>query len=223
MVTRQAQGVGALAHRGVHLFKVADPLLAKAIAHHEEDARQHLRVVVGAVMVEVAEFVVFGDDIEFVLFQFGVDVARERDGVKIGVRERDPLSLRHHPEKAGIEVGVVGDQHAVAGEIEERAQRLGGGRGALHHLVGDPGKFRDLGRDRDAGIDEGVEAVEHFPVADQDGADLGDPAGTVVKTGGLDIEDHHLVGKRRERGPVDGALGVVDVVTFDPARSVSLT
>ena len=60
------------------------------------------RSVVGAVMVEFAEFIVFGDNIEFVFFQFGIDVARERQRVEIGIRGRDSLRRRDHTQKSGV-------------------------------------------------------------------------------------------------------------------------
>ena len=96
-----------------------------------------------------------------------------------------------------VERGVVGDEHGVAEEVDQRAEhgldaRRGGDDG-----IGEAGQHGDLGRDRPAGIDQRVERAEALAAAHLDDADLGDHVVVAVAARGLEIEDaERRVGER---------------------------
>jgi len=77
-------------------------------------------------------------------------------------------------EEPGVEPGVVGDQDALAGELQPAGQHLGEPGGVGHHGVGDAGQDRDQGRDVGLGIDQGLELTEHLAAPDLHRAELGD-------------------------------------------------
>ena len=176
MVGAQIQRVGARLHDLVDAPEVGNALVHQLLGHLEVDHRQHLRVVAGAVMVEVAEAVMLGEDVQLVLLEVGVGKAGERDRVEIGIGERDLQLLGGGADETRIEVGIVRDQHPVARKFEKSGDGFINRRRVGHHLVGDAGQLGDLFRDGHPGVDKGVEAVQHLALADAHRADLGDAA-----------------------------------------------
>jgi len=103
------------------------------------------------------------------------------------VPPRQPATLV--VEEPEVEGGVVGHQHVLAGEGGEAVERLGDVGPPLDHPVVDPGELGDDGGDRPAGVDEGLEAVDHLEAAHPDGADLGDLRMPRRPAGGLEVDD----------------------------------
>ena len=189
MISAQLQRVGVLAHGAVDAPEVGDALTHQLFGHLEVNHRQHLRVVAGAVMIEVAELVVFGERVELVLLQFGIGEARERDRIKIGIFERNLQLLGSGADKARIEVCVVRNQEAVARKLQKRRDSLVDFRRVGDHFVGDAGQLGNLFGNRRLGIDKGIEAVEHLVAADAYRADFSNAAVCDRKSGRFDIKN----------------------------------
>ena len=104
-------------------------------------------------MVEVAEVVVLGEDIQFMLFQLGVGIARQRDRVEIDIFKRQFQLFRSRADKAGIKVCIVRDQRQIADERKELRQCLVDRGRVRHHFVGDTRQLHDVLRNRHLGVD----------------------------------------------------------------------
>ena len=94
------------------------------------------------------------------------------DGVEAGPPEIEARA--GGLQEAQVERSVVRDEHAVAGELEERRKDRVDARRGGHHGVRDAGEHGDEGRDRLARIDEGLEFADDLAAANLHGADLGD-------------------------------------------------
>jgi len=96
----------------------------------------------------------------------GVDDAKGRPHVTgqrgCGLEERD------------VKGRVVGDQDAVAGELQKGRKHALDPWRVGHHLVGDAGEDRDECGDRLGRVDQGLELADHLPASDLDRAHLGD-------------------------------------------------
>ena len=92
-------------------------------------------------------------------------------------------------EERDVEGRVVGDQHAVAGELEKgRKHAVDPGR-VGHHLVGDAGQDRDECGDRLSRVDQGLELADHLAAPDLDRSDLGDVCPRRAAAGRLEVDD----------------------------------
>ena len=137
----------------------------------------------------------------------GQDAAGQLGGVEVLVgRPGDAEARTPAAQEAEIERRVVSDEHRALAEGEERRQCLVEAGGAGHHRVGDAGEHGDERRDRTARVDQGLELPEDLTAADLDRADLGDVAGQVRPTGGLEVDDDE--GHLAQRPPqlVEGRL-----------------
>ena len=121
-------------------------------------------------------------------------------------RPRMPGGPRRLFEERHVEPGVVRDEHAVAGELEERGQDRLDPRRLRDHRVGDAGEHLDEHGDRLARTHQGLELAQHLAAADLDGPDLGDRRRGRAAAGGLQVDDdeRHVVQWRAE--VVQGAL-----------------
>jgi len=115
--------------------------------------------------------------------------------------ERRPVVVRRRCrrlEEGDVEAGVVGDEDAVAGELEERRQNGLDARSRRDHRVGDAGEHLDERRDRLAGLDQGLELAEHVAAAHLDRAELGDRGRRGAAPRRLEVDDDERhVGQRR--------------------------
>ncbi len=109
-------------------------------------------------------------------------------------------------EEAVVEGGVVGHEHAAAGELEEAGESGLDGRGVAHRQVVDPRDVRDVPGDRDSRVHQGLERPDALAPARLHGPDLGDPGGAGHAPGGLEV--HEDEGHLRQRGPevLEGCL-----------------
>ena len=115
--------------------------------------------------------------------------AGERRGVDDGRADRRPaVALERGPQEREVEADVVGDEDAVADEVDERAEHGTDARGRRHQGIGEPGEHGDPRRDRATGVDERVERRQALAAADLDDADLGDHVVVPVAAGGLEVE-----------------------------------
>jgi len=137
----------------------------------------------------------------------GERAAREQGGVD----DREPGPRLAEPfgaglEEADVERRVVRDEHAAAGELEERRQHRRDRRRARHHHVGDAGEHGDERRDRAVRAHQRLELAEHLAGLHLHRADLGDLAVGRRAAGGLEVDDDER--DLAERGPelVEGGL-----------------
>ena len=131
----------------------------------------------------------------------GEEPASKGSGVDDG-RRYPPTerSLDHTVEERDVETGVVSDEDGLSREGEKAADgRLDAG-GAAKHVVADPGERRGRGRERPAGVDEGLERPGRLERAQADGADLADASARRRETGRLEVDDDE---RRRLEGNVE--------------------
>ena len=148
-----------------------------------------------------------------VVVEAGVHGLRHGQGVDIGRLELDAAPLGGGTEEPDVErVGVVGHEDAAIHEFEEGFQRLGLAGGVGHHLIGDAGQLRDLGRDGLSGLDEGIELLHHLAVPHDDCADLGQVLHARVEARRLGVEDAELAVQRLIPDAVDAGDHVIDEV-----------
>ena len=119
VVRLELERVGLFRHDVVHAGDGIDPFLLQAFDHAGENRRQHFRVVGGTVMIEVAQLVIFGNRIQFVIFQSRIHVAGHRHGIEVGIFKRQSRFGRRLTDEARIERRVVRDEHPVADESKK--------------------------------------------------------------------------------------------------------
>ncbi len=123
-------------------------------------------------------------------FILGHDLAGDPDGVQmLPVGDRVAAACARRPQEAEVEGGVVGDQDAAAGELQEGRQHGVDGRRGGDHRVGDSGQDRDERRYRCGGPHQRGHLREDLPTADLDRAEFGDFTVGGVGAGGLQVHD----------------------------------
>ena len=116
--------------------------------------------------------------------------AGERAGVDELVAQPGPTGTRQRGvEEADVVPDVVAHEDGVAEELEEARQHLVDARGRHHHRLGDAGEHGDLGRDRHARIDQGLERAQALAAAKFDRPHLGDGPVEGRPPGGLYVDD----------------------------------
>ena len=96
---------------------------------------------------------------------------------------------KSHVEESDVEARVVGHDHRVTQEFQERGEhRLDGGR-FEEHRVRDAGKQPDERRHRFAWVDQGLEGPQDLAAAHFDRPHLGDGGRSCGGPGGLEVED----------------------------------
>jgi hypothetical protein len=83
----------------------------------------------------------------------------------------------------------MGDENAAGEPLVQLGRELGEARRLRQHLARDAGERLDLGRYRDAGIDERRPFGHHFEALDLQHADLGDAVGRRPRAGRLQVDD----------------------------------
>ena len=110
--------------------------------------------------------------------------------------------------EAHVEVGVVGDQRAVSGEVHEQPQRLFLRRRALHVALADAGQLGDVRGDRHLRVNKGVELAHDLPAGEDHRSDLGHAVALRVEAGRFDIEGDKLGVEPQAALADDGAVAV---------------
>src|SRR3990170_1060835 len=90
-------------------------------------------------------------------------------------RPRSPGEPRLAPKERQVERRVVEDERVVGQEVEDPRQEVREGRGARHHLVGDPVHGGSAGVDGTQGVDQRHEGVDHRSAQETEQGDLADP------------------------------------------------
>ena len=90
-------------------------------------------------MVEIGQAQGVGDDVQLEFVQLGQQILGQNQGVRRGVMVVVAEALAFGANKAGVEVGIVGDQNPVADEVQKFGQHFLDFRRADQHLVGDAG------------------------------------------------------------------------------------
>ena len=193
------------------------PLLLQHGQELFHDPRDHHGVVRRAVVVELREVEMVGDDVELEALELGQQCLRERQGVQEHGVEAQIMPQRRRGHKAHIEVCIVGDDRPIPDKGDELLHRLLLGWGTRHVAVADTGQLRDVGRDMPLGVDEGIEGLKDIPAGEADRADLGHAVVLRIKARGLDIESHELSIQRQFRLADDGAVAVHIIEEVDLA------
>ena len=130
---------------------------------------------------------------------------------RVDDRRRDPAAgqpLDLPIEEPHVEPRVVGDEHGVAGEVEEAPHRQLDRRRSAQRARVDPRQRRDRGGQRPPRIDERLEPLHQLEPVHADGADLADRRGARREPGRLEVDDD--VRRRLERERRARRLGEPD-------------
>ena len=120
----------------------------------------------------------------------GEERPRERQRVEHGGGEAlAGQTVEIAVEERAVEARVVGDEHRVAGEGHEAADRDGGRRRSAQIRLADAGQGGDRRRQLGAGVDQRFERRRLLQGADADGSDLADSR-AAAESCRLEIEDH---------------------------------
>ena len=179
VVWRQAKRICRRAHVILQIAEAADLCRLHFFLHFKVDHRKHLGIVTRAVMIEFAEIKIFGKRLKLMVFQVGVEMARERNRIKISVFKREITVFRRRTDKADIKIGIVCDQKTLAHKLEEFGQHFPNDTRILYHIIGDARERNDLLGDRHFGVDKGIISRQNLAVFHLYRADLGDAAGAV--------------------------------------------
>ena len=195
-------------------FGPLGPKLGKELVH---DAGHDHRVVRSPVMVELREVQAVRDDIQLEALQIRKQRLAQGQGVQEDGVKVQALALGRGTHKAGIEVGVVGDQGPVPGIVQESLHGflLAGSVG--HVLIPDARELGDVRGDRLAGIHEGIKRREDLAPPEDDRADLGHAVQLGIQAGRFDVEGDKLgiereVGLANHRGV---AVHVIEIIGLE--------
>ena len=157
-------------------------------------------------MVEFGQLQMIGHNVELEALQLRQQGLRQRQRIQIHRGELQPRTAAGRRHKAGVEIGVVGDDGPVPGEGQEglHGRLLRGG--PRHVGVPDAGEGGDLLRDVHPGVGEGVEFFQNLAAAEDHRADLGHAVVHGVEARGLDVEGHEFRVQRQGTLAVDGAV-----------------
>ena len=165
-------------------------------------------VVEGPVRRLVAEPEVSREGAELAVRDLGThEPAGEAAGIDELIRQ---LRIRPGGERGvqepEVEADVVAHDHGIADELEQRRQYpVDHGRGA-DHVLGDARQIDDLGWDRDAGVDEGLERPHTQPAHVLRRPHFGDSAHPRGRAGGLEVDDTERDMTQRRTEVVEGLL-----------------
>ena len=110
VVGLQRQRIGVGAYFRNQPAKILDAEFFELFKHLEVDKSQHLGVINGAVMIEVAKPEIFCNCVELMHLEVGIDITRKRNCVKVWIVEFHPLLVSGVTDKSGVKIGVVRDK-----------------------------------------------------------------------------------------------------------------
>ena len=126
---------------------IVDGLCALLMEHREElphHARDDHSVVRGAVVVELGQAEVVGDDIELEALELRQQRLRQRERIEEHRRELQPLPVRRSGHKADVKMRIVRDDGTVADEVDEHLHGFFFLGRARNVAVADAGERGDL-------------------------------------------------------------------------------
>ena len=177
----------------------------KKLPHHARDDHSVVRC---AVVVELGQAEVIGDDIELEALELRQQRLRQRERIEEHRGELQPLPVRRGGHKADVKMRVVRDDGTVADEVDEHLHGFFFLGRARNVAVADAGELGDVRRDVALRVDEGVEHLLYLRAGENDGADLGHAVVHCVEAGRLYIESDKLRIERELALADDGAVAV---------------
>ena len=125
-------------------------------------------------------------------------------------------------DKTNVKIGIVGDQQrlvlsgsvVIADKLKKAFQCFLEFRSTGDHFIGNSRKLDNILGNGSLGIHKGVKTIQHFPVFDLHGTNLGDLAVQYRKTGGLNVKDHTFGCKIGIKLSRNRSGGVVDKIAF---------
>ena len=189
-------------HGAVHLVNIRYALAMQLIRHLREYGGEHSGIVGCAVMIEIAQRIVFAYRIKRVLGKIGIKIPRKRKCIQIGVSELYMVFLAGTADKSDVKSGIVRHKHSSAGKFEKLLNGLGSLRSAGNRFVGYSGKTGDIFGYRHLGIDIGAEFVKHLAAAVKHCTDFRYAAIDRRKTRSLYIKNNKLALVKRNTASV---------------------
>ncbi len=213
-----------LHHGGVDGLQGVDVVLLLQHGHElRHDKAAGHGIVPGPVVVEVRQIQSVGHDVQLEFAQMLQKILGEDQGVRggVGVGQALPLALR--PDEAGVEVGIVGNQHPVSHEFQELGKDFLDFRGTLEHVLGDAGQLHDLPLQVPLRVNEGLEAAHFLSILQNHRADLNDPVVTGGQARGFQVEGHEFLVEIHVLVPVDNdpVVHVVDIISFTAVEDLN--
>ena len=206
-----------LQHLAVDLLQPVDVHLPlHAVEERDEHIAHHGRIVGSPVVVEGGQLQMLRHNVQLVLAQLRQQVLGQDQTVNVGRVEIQARLAAASPDKADVELRVVGRQRTAVYEVKERGQRVLQLRCAHQHGVSDAGQTDVLRRQPPLGIDKGLKTLGDLTVFQHHRADLGDGLVGHAQSGGLDVEADNLAAKGLILRAVDGdaVIQIVDKVAL---------
>ena len=197
MVGIELDRVNLLTHCRDGALKIENTLFFKSRQHLNKDMAENLCVIRGSVVMELTNVVIFNKCIELMILKLRIYVPGKTEGVKIGIVEGHLLSLSGNSDKSDIEVSIMGNKKLVTRKGKELLKSLALLRSTLNVGIGNGGKLCNFLGNRGLGVNKDVEFINNPACFDLYRTDFNNLAGTVRKTGGLNIKDNHFIVKGR--------------------------
>ena len=218
-----AQG-GCLRQAGVDLLEGLHPSVPEHLGKGHQHVAHHGRVVRSPVVVEVRQVQMLTDDVQLELRQLRQKILRQRQRIQIRRLKGDAVGLAPLADEADVKLRVVGRQGPPVHEVQKGPDGLLLAGGTHQHLVGDAGELDDVGGQGALGVYEGLEALLHFPMFQDDRTDLRDDLRLLVQARRLQVKaDDGLVQVLVQAAPDGQALvHVVDVIGLRAQQDLTL-
>ena len=193
-----------LLYLGVQLRQILQLFFRDQSSHKFQiDLCKHHSVVVCPVMVKLPQLQVLCHNVQLMLCKIRQHSLTQHQTVYVSISVLLPCPACSRINKAGIEPGVVGNQHRIlSAEGEKFFQRLGCLWSVRHHALMNSGQIRDFRRNGTFRVHIGVEGVRHPHILDLDGTDLREPIPFRTESRGFHIKNNDSV--------VDGLVGFSD-------------
>ena len=119
------------------------------------------RVICRPVVLEVRQAQGVGYNVQLEFIQLGQHVLGKDQGIRRGKMIGNVHSGAGCPDKAGVKVGIVGNQHPVSHKFQEFWKHLLDLRGTHQHIIRNACQLDDLLVQDSLGVHKGLKTV-HF-------------------------------------------------------------
>ena len=203
-------------HSRVDLLQRINALLGEHIEEAVDNQAAGDGIVRRPVVVKLRQAQCVSHQIQLEFAQLGQQILSKNQCIRgckgIGVSQL----LTGCPDKAGIKVRVVGNQHPVSHKFQKLGQHLVNFRSARQHGIGNSRQFDDPGFQLAPGIHKGLKAVNLLTVLHNDGTDFDDLILLRGQAGGFQIECHISIVKGHIPAAVhhDPVIHIVDIISL---------
>ena len=183
------------------------------MGHHKAAGHGIIR---SPMVIEVRQAQGICHDVQLELIQMGQQILTENQGIRCGIVIFITQTGTFCPDKAGIKIGIVGNQHTAADEVQELGQHFLNLRRTPEHIIGNTRQVHDLLFQRALRVYKGLEAVHFLTLFQDHGTDFNDPVRPGREARGLQIKGHEFFIEAHILRSVDNnpVIHIVDIVAF---------